>query len=149
MKATFHYEHLMAGAVAALSIAFLLRVVGQAIQRWFAQTFLPPFEAWQGSGIPYPALLACQIVILILLAAVMRGMVRRRRVLGPTAGRCVMLIGFVYFAIMAVRLILGMTIFGDNHWFTAWISTLLHLDLSAIVILWGWDQSRRSGTVDA
>ena len=41
-------------AVAALSAAFLVRVAGQAVQRWFPQGFLPPFEAWQGSGIPYP-----------------------------------------------------------------------------------------------
>ncbi len=143
------HDVLTIGAVSMLSVVFLLRVAGQAIQRWFPVEFLPPFEAWQGSGLAYSVLLACQVVILGLLATAIRGMVRRRRMLGATASRCVVVIGFVYFAGMALRLILGLTVFDDNRWFTAWISTALHLDLAAIVILWGWDQLRRSRTMPA
>ncbi len=139
----------MVGAVTTLSIAFLFRVAGQVIQRWFPVEFLPPFEAWQGSGLPYPVLLACQVAILAVLAAAIRGMVRRRQALGTKASRCVMVIGFAYFATMAGRLILGLTVFDDNRWFIAWISTALHLDLSAIAILWSWDQfcGSRNGDV--
>ncbi len=64
MRASSRREPWAVVAVAALSLAFLVRVAGQAIQRWFPQEFIPPFESWQGSGISYPALLAGQIVIL-------------------------------------------------------------------------------------
>ncbi len=64
MRATSRREPWAVVAVAALSLAFLVRVTGQAIQRWFPEESLPPFEAWQGSGTSYPALLAGQIVIL-------------------------------------------------------------------------------------
>ena len=43
---------------------------------------------------------------------------------------------------MLLRLVLGLTVLGASGWFTAWISTLLHLDLALIVILWGRDQHR-------
>jgi len=45
-------------------------------------------------------------------------------------------------------MILGITVFDDNRWFTAWIFIALQLDLAAIVIIWGWDQRRRSATAD-
>ena len=128
--------------VGILAAAFLLRVAGQAIQRWAPQSFLPQFEAWQGSGLPYPLLLACQVVILVALALAIFGMARGRRVLGRKAGRAVIAVGALYFITMAARLLLGLTIWPDVHWFTAWISTTLHLALASIVMLWGWHQSR-------
>lgn len=149
MRPTTSHDVLTISAASALSIMFLLRVLGQVIQRWFPVEFLPPFEAWQGSGLPYPVLLTAQVVILGLLAAAIRGIVHGRRVLTDKASRVVLVIGFTYFAIMAARLILGLTLLGDSRWFTAWISTALHLDLAAIVILWGWDQLRRCRTVCA
>jgi len=149
MRLSSRHDVLTVGAVSVLSFMFLLRVLGQVIQRWLPVEFLPPFDAWQGSALPYPVLLLSQVVMLGLLAAAIRGMVRQRRVFSARVSRCMMAIGFVYFAGMALRLILGVTVFDDNRWFTAWISTALHLDLAAIVILWGWDQLRRSRTIPA
>ena len=142
MQATTRRELWSVIAVSALSLAFLVRVAGQAVQRWFSVEFLPPFDAWQGSGMPYPALLACQIVILALLGAAICSIVHRARALGTKASRCVIVMGCGYFALMLVRLGLGLTVLSDSGWFTAWISTLLHLDLALIVILWGRDQHR-------
>ena len=142
MRETTRSELWSVVAVSALSLAFLARVAGQAIQRWFPLEFLPPFDAWQGSGMAYPALLACQVVILALLGAATCSIVHRARALGTTASRYVIFIGCAYFALMLVRLALGLTVLGDSGWFTAWISTLLHLDLALIVILWGRDQHR-------
>lgn len=142
MRATSRREPWAVVAVAALSLAFLVRVAGQAIQRWFPREFLPPFEAWQGSGISYPALLACQIVILALLGAAICTMVHRVAVMGTMASRCVIVIGCGYFAVMLARLALGLTALSDSGWFTAWISAVLHLDLAVVVILWGWHQHR-------
>ena len=128
--------------VGTLATAFLLRVIGQAVQRWAPQPFLPPFEAWQGSGLPYPLLLAFQVVILVALALAIFGMARGRRVLGRRVGQAVVTVGILYFIVMAARLALGLTIWPDVRWFTAWISTALHLTLASVVILWGWYQLR-------
>ena len=62
-----------------LTIAFLLRVIGQAVQRWSPVKFLPPFDDWQGSGLPYPVLFGAQIVILVVAALVLRRMRRDGR----------------------------------------------------------------------
>ncbi len=148
MRATSRRDLWAIAAVAALSFAFLVRVAGQAIQRWLPQEFLPPFEVWQGSGISYPALLACQIVILALMGAAICTMVHRVAVMGTIASRCVIVIGCGYFAVMLARLALGLTALNDSGWFTAWISTVLHLDLAVIVILWGWHQHRLAHTAD-
>ena len=130
-------------AATALSVAFLFRVVGQAVQRWAPLPFLPPFDAWQGSGLPYGILLATQIIILGALGYVLTGMAQGRRMLGRRASRIVIGVGALYFAVMAVRLLIGITLAPDSHWFTAWISTALHLALATIIIIWGWHQLRR------
>lgn len=148
MQATTRRELWSVVAVSALTLAFLVRVAGQAVQRWFPLEFLPPFDAWQGSGMPYPALLACQIVILALLCVAICTIVNRARALGTKASRFVVLIGCVYCALMLVRLVLGLTVFSDSGWFTAWISTLLHLDLALVIILWGRDQHRLARIAD-
>ncbi len=148
MQATTRTELWSVVAVAALSVAFLVRVAAQAVQRWYPQGFLPPFDAWQGSGMPYPALLACQVVILALLAVAICSMVHRGRLLSAKGSRYVIFIGCAYFALMLARLALGLTVLGDSAWFTAWISALLHLDLAVVVILWGRDQHRLARTAN-
>ena len=146
MQATSGREVWSVVAVSALSLAFLARVAGQAVQRWFPVEFLPPFDAWQGSDMAYPALLTCQVVIVALLGAALCSIVHQAQALGTKASRCVIIIGCAYFALMLVRLVLGLTVLADSGWFTAWISTLLHLDLALVIILWGRDQHRLANT---
>src|SRR5689334_1553070 len=55
-----------------LSLLFALRVAAQAIQRWFPVAQLPPFTAFQGSALPYAALLPAQITIVATMLAVTR-----------------------------------------------------------------------------
>ena len=55
-----------------LSFLFTLRVAAQLVQAVHEAPFLPPFEAWQGSGIPYPALLGLQAGIIAVLVFVLR-----------------------------------------------------------------------------
>src|SRR5215211_7170591 len=53
-----------------LSLLFVLRVAGQALQRWAPQPFLPPFDSFQGSSLPYGLLLAAQLAIIAFMASV-------------------------------------------------------------------------------
>ena len=54
------------GLCAAL---FALRVAAQLVQYASPTRFLPPFDAWQGSGLAYPVLLASQLPILVAMAS--------------------------------------------------------------------------------
>ena len=136
------FDHLRTVTVAVLSFAFLLRVVGQAIQRWMPQGWMPPFEEWQGSAIPYPVLLGAQVVILALLVVVLRWMAQERTMMGRRMSRAVIGAGSVYFGMMAMRLLVGFFWLRESVWFTAWISTSYHLVLASVVLLWGWQQMR-------
>ncbi len=137
---TNNIDRLLVGAAMILSMAFLLRVIGQAVQWWVPQPWLPPFDAWQGSGIPYPVLLAFQAAILVLQAYVLTRMAQAHRMMGLRASRALIVLGAVYFAVMALRLLAGLAIWTDTHWFTSWISIVFHLVLATIVMLWGWHQ---------
>ena len=50
-----------------LLLLFVLRVAGQALVAFFGVTWLPPMERWHSGLMPYPVLLASQILIIALL----------------------------------------------------------------------------------
>ncbi len=131
-----------AWAVAGLSLAFVARVVSQAVQRWAPVSFLPPFDDFQGSGLPYPVLLAAQVAIVALaVVATVRmhpgkGLIGSRLVVPVTAA------GAVYFAVMAVRLVLGLSVLSHSRWFSTWIPAVFHLVLAGKLMLIGAYQRR-------
>jgi hypothetical protein len=125
------------GAAAWCCIAFALfalRVLAQAIQHFVPQSFLPPFNAFQGSGLPYPLLLSAQAAILAWMA------VTCRRVLAGSqrrSGRTSMALawfGWPYMAGSVLRIAIGLTIPAAPGWFRAWIPGIFHLVLAAFVL---------------
>ena len=125
-------------AVAALlwllTLLFAARVLGQALQRWWPQSFMPPFDAFQGSGLPYPVLLSAQLIILALMV---RAALRvRAGTLSPSPGQLRFLIGFggVYMAGSVLRIVIGLTVHAAPRWFSTWIPALFHVVLAAFVI---------------
>ncbi len=131
-------------ATAGLSLAFMARVVSQAIQKWAPVSFLPPFDDFQGSGLPYSALLSAQIAILVLLIVVVARMHRGKGLMNPRLIVPVLVAGGVYFAVMAVRLLLGLSVLSHSGWFSTWIPTVFHLVLASLTMLIGAYQ-RRAG----
>jgi hypothetical protein len=117
-----------------LALLFAVRVLGQAVQRWWPQSFLPSFYSFQGSGLPYPLLLIAQLVILALMvrAALRVG----AGTLSPSKGQRKFLIGFgiLYVAGSAMRIVIGLAVPASPHWFTAWIPAFFHLVLASFVI---------------
>lgn len=112
-----------AAIAAVLGIAFLGRVLGQIIQRWTPVDFLPDYERWQGSGLWYPALLGLQIAILLLFIAVVARMKRGLNLLGPRWIKPIFVLGVLYFAIMGIRLSIGVladaNVLGDDSFTSA------------------------------
>ena len=136
-----------------LGLAFLARVAGQAVQRWWDVAFLPSQDAWQGSSLPFPALFAAQVVILLIIAVATLQMRAGRDLFGRRWVRPVAWFGVMYFAVMAARLVIGLLgdagAFGDESiaagkWFTAYLPTAFHLVLAAEVMLFAAYQRARS-----
>ena len=121
----------------ALAALFVLRVLAQAVQWAGPVPFLPPFDTWQGSGLPYPALLASQVLIVALLARAL-AVVRSRSITPATwKHRACFVLGGAYFAAMAFRLAAGLTFLSDVGWFAESLPALFHLVLATFVLLFG------------
>lgn len=115
---------------------FALRVAAQLVQYASPIAFLPPFEAWQGSRLDYPGLLASQLLIFVGMvwatAAVSRRATRR-----PQLGLWLVGLGAVYFFSMCVRLVLGLTTLTHVAWFARPLPALFHIVLASYVLTLG------------
>lgn len=115
---------------------FAFRVAAQLVQYASTVVFLPPFEAWQGSGLSYPVLLTSQLLILALMAwgtnTVSRRVGASRRV-----GSWLVTLGSVYFGSMTARLVLGLTILAHVAWFAKPLPALFHMVLAGYVLTLG------------
>ncbi len=118
----------------ALTALFTLRVLGQAVQLWWPQPFLPRFDSFQGSGLSYQLLLTAQIVILGLMARtalrVRAGTLRP----SPTQQKTLAWSSFLYMGGSMLRIMIGIFVPAAPAWFTTWISALFHLVLAAFVM---------------
>lgn len=121
----------------ALTGLFFLRIVGQPLAGVADVPGLPAFDVWQGSALPYPILLAFQLGIVAWMVRTTRlvaaATVRWRRPLGGwlLAASC------VYGAIMAARLVLGVTVLREVTWFARPVPTVFHLVLAAYLGIYG------------
>ncbi len=117
-----------------LTALFVLRVGGQALQRWYPLHVLPPFDAWQGSNAPYPLLLSMQLLLVFVMLRVCwrtaRGTNPPRRRLGIWLAAC----GVIYMAGSVLRIVIGLTVADAPAWFSAWISAVFHLVLAGFVL---------------
>ena len=117
-----------------LTLLFALRVLGQALQRWLPQEFLPPFAAFQGSALPYWLLLSTQLLILAVMVSVSRRV--QTGVLAPhkRSGTILTWAGAVYMAVALGRLALGLMMNEAPAWFHAWIPAIWHVVLAGFVL---------------
>jgi len=116
---------------------FTLRVAGQLGVVLHLAPFLPPMDQWQSGVLPYPVLLASQLVILAGLGTVClqfsRGhgyFVRPHQWLA----RPLLFVGWMYAASMIVRYAIWMTIRPDQRWTGDLIPVVFHLVLAGFLI---------------
>ena len=121
---------------------FCFRVAAQLAAAATPLPFLPAFEAWHSGALPYPALVAAQLVIVVLYAWMARGIGGRTRP-RPRLGRSLLLFGSLYFTCMAVRLVLGATLLSGSSWWCAPIPSIFHLVLAGFLIVAGHFHSSR------
>jgi len=116
------------------ALLFGLRVLGQAIQRWAPQSFLPPFAAFQGSRLPYPVLLAAQLAILAAMVVTCRRVLTGSQTRSRRKSRALTWTGAAYLTLSVLRIAIGVMFPAAPAWFSAWISEFFHLVLAAFVL---------------
>ena len=124
-----------------LTVLFAFRVLGQVLEELFGLRTAPLDADWDGGALPYALLLAAQTII---LAGMVLTSWRPPR-LGVGTGRLLHLVGALYFAVMATRLLLGATLLTEMAWFAAWLPALFHLVLAGFVILLGVPHGAKAG----
>jgi len=110
------------------------RVLGQLVVASMSPKWLPPFEQWQSGLLPYPALLAGQAVVLVLMTRIStdfsRGhgfWVEPRPQLGLTA----VVWSYLYFASMVARYVVRMARRPDQRWLGGTIPIIFHSIVAA------------------
>ena len=119
----------------SLSALFAARVLGQAVQRWMPQPFLPPFEAFQGSRLPYWLLLFSQLLILVVMVRVAWRVQTDRLVPSRRVGLWLAGAGVVYMAFALGRIAVGLAVPGAEAWFKTWIPAFFHVVLAAFLLV--------------
>ena len=116
---------------------FTIRVLSQPIALYVDTPLLPRFESWHSGLLPYPALVLTQVVIILWLSRTAWTFTTGAIVPRFQFGVVMMALGGVYFAAMAMRLLLGATVLGDERWFASPLPTVFHLVLATYLLLYG------------
>src|SRR5436190_7140760 len=88
------------------TILIFARVIGQLVVASFAPRWLPPMEQWQSGLLPYPALVAGQAVVLVLMVWISVDFVRGSGFWVqpmPRLGVAAQIWSALYFSAMIVR----------------------------------------------
>jgi hypothetical protein len=117
-----------------LSLLFALRVLGQAVQHWAPQPFLPPFDKFQGSSLPYGLLLSAQILILAAMVLLSWRVQTGKLAPSPRAARGLTWAGGIYMAASLGRIAVGLAVPVAPDWFRTWIPATFHVVLAGFVL---------------
>lgn len=113
---------------------FGLRVAGQAVQYWLPQSYLPAFDAFQGSHLSYSTLLLLQLLILALMLRTCLRVGTGISVPDRKFGLGLGWFGGIYMAGSILRIAVGIAVPSAPAWFSAWISAFFHLVLAGFVL---------------
>jgi hypothetical protein len=128
---------------------FVVRVVAQPLALLTSAPFLPPFEAWHSGVLPYPALVAAQLLIIAWLARTAWRMTRAAVAPSYRVGVTLLTLGGIYFGVMLMRLILGLTILTSSRWFSSILPTVFHLVLASYLLVYGRFHFRHASRAEA
>jgi hypothetical protein len=116
---------------------FVVRVVAQPLALLTSAPFLPPFEAWHSGVLPYPVLVAAQLLIIAWLARTAWRFSKAAVTPSYGVGLTMLTLGAVYFGVMLTRLVLGLTILSSSRWFSSILPTVFHLVLASYLLVYG------------
>lgn len=123
------------------TILLTARVVGQIVVVMRAPRWLPPMEQWQSGLLPYPLLLAGQIVVLTLMVWISVDItngagpfVEPHR---PAIAGAIVWFSYLYFGAMVVRYIVRMRRRPDQRWLGGTIPIIFHSFVAAFLYVVG------------
>jgi putative CocE/NonD family hydrolase len=119
---------------------FVVRVLGQLIVVIAAPPFLPPMEEWLSGSIPYPYLLASQILIILLMIKMYRDVQRTKNFWGTPKrglGKALVSFGMIYLTVMIIRYTIRMSLYPLGRWTGGSIPIIFHLVLASFVLTLG------------
>ena len=122
-------------SLAVLLALFMFRVVAQVIQAVAPVDDLLPFEAWHSGTLPYPALLAAQIAIIVLFAWLALRFWRAEPLAGARLRIGLWGFGILYFVVSILRLVSGFTFATGNRFMAAHLPAFFHIVLASAVIV--------------
>ena len=140
-----------AAALWTLLALFTGRVAGQLAVSVDAAPFLPPMEQWQSGLLPYPVLLASQLLLIAGLGTICR---QFSRGVGyfveprPWLGTPLWIAGLIYAGAMVVRYVVWMTIHPEERWTGDLIPVVFHIVLASFLLVVA-DRHRRPATLKA
>jgi hypothetical protein len=123
-----------------LTLLLIGRVVGQLIVARWAPSWLPPMEQWQSGLLPYPALVAGQVVVLTLMIWISWDFSRGAGFwVQPRSGlgRAALWWSYLYFGAMVVRYMVRMTRRPDQRWLGGTIPIIFHSFVAAFQWMFG------------
>ncbi|MDH4237778.1 MAG: hypothetical protein OEV17_11080 [Nitrospira sp.] len=126
-----------AAILTSLLLLFCFRVGAQLLQFWFPVGFLPPFDSWESGALPYGLLCLSQAIIILVCTRVIWRLYGGRIIPSPRIGGVLLVIGWFYFGLMGIRLIVGLTIAPDHYWFSARLPTVFHMVLASFILVYG------------
>ena len=121
----------------ALWFLFCLRVLGQVLVMFKRVTFLPAKEEWFSGLMPYPKLLASQILIIVVYGKVCFDLtVGRGWFAVPSVGfgRGLLRFGCAYLGLMLVRYVIRMSLYPKERWVGGCIPVFFHWVLSLFLV---------------
>jgi hypothetical protein len=132
--------------LAVLILLFFVRVLGQALDVFFSVSWLPSSDQWASSLIPYPTLLAIQVVLLMGMVKIVSDVWRGKGFFAKPRMCPRFLIGFsaIYAASMALRYIFTMIFLPEMRWYGGTIPIFFHFVLAAFLYTWGKFQARKA-----
>jgi len=116
---------------------FAVRLIIQLQVMVNPMAYFPEFDDWHSAMMPYSVLFASQILILMGGWFYVWRLFNTRVIRKPKLGIILYTLGWVYWSIMLMRLVLGFTLLQDIHWFNQTLPALFHLLLANILMLIG------------
>ena len=121
----------------AFSFLFAVRVLGQALQRWAPQSFLPSFGEFQGSALPYWFLLSAQVLILAAMTLISWRVQAGMLAPSPRVASVLAWAGGIYMTVSLARIAVGLAVPAAPDWFRTWIPAVYHVVLAGFVLTLG------------
>jgi uncharacterized protein len=133
--------------LSAILALFVLRVLAQALIAVGYGAFLPAWEEWFSGLVPYPQLLASQIVVLLVCGKVCLDFIRRRGFFVTPRrwlGSLLLSLGSLYFGVMVIRYAIRMSLYPPERWTGGSIPIFFHGVLAAFMLVLGAFHRRTS-----